>query len=90
MAAGTAVYGEMTVSMQIDGIQLFDDSGEKLETRLRRAIDRYKEKFGTNPTHCKVSEGTVSGEVEVLGVKVIGAREFTPGNMLIGVEAGHG
>ncbi len=89
MAAGTAVYGEMTVSIQINGIQTFDDIGEKLETRLRRAIDRYKEKFGKKPTHCKVSESDVVGEVEMMGVTVIGAREFVHGNMLVGVEVYH-
>lgn len=78
------------MSIQIDGIQLFDNSNEKLEVRLRRAIDRYKERFGKNPTHCKVNEGEVGGEVDLLGIKVVGAREFTPGNMLIGVEAGRG
>jgi len=80
----------MTVSIQIDGIQLFDNSGEKLEIRLRRAIERYVERFSKKPTHCKVNEGEVGGEVELMGVKVIGAREVTPGNMLIGVEPGHG
>ncbi len=90
MAAGTAVHGEMTVSIQIDGIQLFDNSGHKFEDRLRRAIERYQEKFGEKPTHCKVSLKEVGGEIEMLGVRVFGVREMAPNNILIGVEADRG
>lgn len=78
------------MSIQIDGIQLFDNSGEKLETRLRRAIERYETKFGKKPTHCQVSLKDVGGNIELLGITVLGVREMAPHNILIGVEAGHG
>jgi hypothetical protein len=56
------------------GLLWFDESGP-LEQRVERAVRRYTEKFGRQPTVCYVHPSMLNdGSVAVAGVRVVPRR----------------
>jgi len=56
------------------GLLWFDESGT-LEQRVERAVRRYTEKFGRQPTVCYVHPSMLNGgSVAVAGVRVVPRR----------------
>ena len=90
MAAGTAVIGEMTVSIQIDGIMIFNEGNGSLDDAVREAAGRYKERTGQRATHCGVPIGAAEEGAILHGVCLVPQKKVSTGYLLIGVEAGHG
>jgi len=72
--------------MTISGIMIYDNSGDPLEKKVQRAVARYRERYGSEPTVCKVNNQLVTEATQVAGVMVIPAREIEPDKYLIGVE----
>ena len=77
--------GVTGVSIQIDGITFFDDSGADLKTRMRRAIERYEAKRSRKPTHCEVNSRLVSGSGQrMAGVLLVASNRVGPNELYIG------
>jgi len=67
----------------------YDDNPKKpITAKIDEAVLRYKQKFGKNPSICKLSEKmqTQSGE-QVAGVKVQAAKNIPQNYFWIGNEA---
>lgn len=61
----------------------FDDSGDSLESKLKRAAERYEQKYGSRPAECKVHPSMVEGERTIHGIKVQPARDILPNTFLL-------
>ena len=77
------------------GLLWFDDDAKRsLETKVRRAVDRYHEKYGVRPNTCFVNPSSLAeNEARFDGVRVIAARNILRHHFLVGVltaERGNG
>jgi hypothetical protein len=69
------------------GMLWFDDSSRTLKDKITRAVDYYKEKYGSAPTHCVVNPATLNGgEAVMAGVEVQAARSVLQHHFWIGVD----
>ena len=69
------------------GLLWFDDDAKRsLETKVRRAVDRYYEEYGVRPNTCFVNPSALLvKEARFDGVRVVAARNILLHHFLVGL-----
>ena len=84
----------MTHKMRVGWLWFDNDSGRTVEEKIKRAAERYREKFGRRPNTCYVHPQAIAGEEQALTcsvkdgtVRVVAARYILPHHFWLGVVA---
>jgi len=84
----------MAKKMRVGWLWFDNDPGRTVEEKVRRAAERYREKFGRTPDTCYVHPQAIAGEEPSLTlhvkdgpVRVVSARHILPHHFWLGVVA---
>lgn len=78
----------MAKKMRVGWLWFDNDPGRTVEEKVRRAAERYREKFGRTPDTCYVHPQAIAGEEQQCGpVRVVSARHILPHHFWLGVVA---
>lgn len=70
-----------------NGMLWFDNSKESLESKIKKAMAYYENKYGTKPNECLVHPNTLINEaLKIDGVSIRSYRPVLPGHIWIGME----
>lgn len=64
----------------------FDDSGQKLEDKLKIGAAAFRAKFGQCPNVCRLNSCHVDGQMEILGMCLEFKGNILPGDYWFGME----
>lgn len=65
---------------------LHDNTGDPIEKRIRRAADRFEEKYGRRPDVCHVNPIHLNEGIVMSGIDVIGDAYIMPDRFLVGLK----
>lgn len=72
--------------MKVGWMWFDNDPNRTIEEKVRRAAEKYRQKFGRFPNTCYVNQAAITGsETKVNRVRVIGARNILPHHFWLGV-----
>ena len=84
----------MADKMRVGWLWFDNDSNRTVEEKIKRAAERYREKFGRKPNTCYVHPQAIAGEEQGLTcsvkdgtVRVVAARNILPHHFWLGVVA---
>lgn len=76
------------MSEMLYGVLIFNNSSEPLKTKIGKAVDYFKKKYGRRPDLCRVHPSALIGQQlpKYKKLKVEPYRPVLPGHIWVGVE----
>lgn len=65
---------------------VLDNTGDPIEKRIRRAAQRFEEKYGKKPNVCHVNPIMIDEGTMVQGIDVIADSNVRPDRFVVGVR----